>query len=200
MQRFGLAHPFDIIMVMTELEKMGTGEYYDFSSPDIAASIRHAQGCLERFAQAGADDDRARREALEELIPGIPASATIIPPFFCDHGHPIRLGEGVFINAGATFLDSGGISIGARTKIGPDCKLYTPQHPLDYMDRRRPIERGLRIEIGEDCWLGGNVTVCPGVKIGDRSIIGAGSVVVDDIPDDVLAAGNPARVKRQLQR
>ena len=96
-------------------------------------------------------------------------------------------------------LDGGGIEIGARTKVGPDCKLYTPQHPIDYRQRRRPVERGLRITIGEDCWLGGNVTVCPGVRIGDRCIIGAGSVVVHDIPDDSLAAGNPAVVKRKLQ-
>ena len=184
---------------MTELDKMGTGEFYDFSSPDIDASIRRAQHRLERFNRTSIEEPEARRAALEELIPGIPASATILPPFHCDHGFPIRIGEGVFVNVGATMLDSGGITIGARTKIGPDCKLYTPQHPFDFEERRRPVERGLRIEIGEDCWLGGNVTVCPGVKIGDRSIIGAGSVVVYDIPDDVMAAGNPARIKRRLR-
>ncbi len=184
---------------MTELEKMGTGELYDFSSPDIDASIRRAQRRLERFNRTSVDDPEACRAALEELIPGIPVSATILPPFRCDHGFPIRLGEGVFVNVGATMLDSGGITIGPRTKIGPDCKLYTPQHPLDFEQRRQPVERGLRIEIGEDCWLGGNVTVCPGVKIGDRCIIGAGSVVVRDIPDDSLAAGNPAVVKRKLR-
>ena len=184
---------------MSELDKMQTGELYDFTAPEIVASNRHAQRCLERFNRAGVDDESARRTALEELIPGIPATATIIPPLFCDHGHPIRLGKGVFINAGATMLDSGGIAIGDRTKIGPDCKLLTPQHPLDYQERRKPVERGLRIEIGEDCWLGGNVTVCPGVKIGSRCIIGAGSVVVRDLPDDVMAAGNPAVVKRALR-
>ena len=180
-------------------ERMLRGEAYDFTAPELLAAMRHARRCLERFNRAGADDDAGRRAALEELIPGIPASATILPPFFCDYGFSIRLGEGVFVNAGATMLDSGGIAIGARTKIGPDCKCYTPQHPIDYEERRKPIERGLRIEIGEDCWLGGNVTLCPGVRIGSRTIIGAGSVVVHDIPDDVLAAGNPAVVKRSLK-
>ena len=84
--------------------------------------------------------------------------------------------------------------------MGPACKFFTPQHPSDYVERRKPVERGLRIEIGADCWLGGNVTVCPGVRIGDRSIIGAGSVVVHDIPADSLAAGNPAVVKRKLNQ
>ena len=184
---------------MSELDKMRSGELYDFSTPEIVASNLQARRALERFNRAEADDEATRRAALEELIPDIPTTATIVPPFFCDHGHPIRLGEGVFVNGNATFLDSGGIRIGARTKIGPDCKLYTPQHPLDYEERRRSVERGLPIEIGEDCWLGGNVTVCPGVKIGDRCIVGAGSVVVHDIPDDSLAAGNPATVKRKLR-
>lgn len=184
---------------MSELDKMAAGELYDFSSPEFQTALLRAQRCLERFNRTGIDEPEARRAALEELLPGIPASAAILPPFHCDLGFPIRLGEGVFVNTGATMLDSGGITIGARTKLGPDCKLYTPQHPTDYIERRRPVERGLRIEIGEDCWLGGNVTVCPGVKIGDRCIVGAGSVVVRDIPDDSLAAGNPAVVKRKLR-
>jgi maltose O-acetyltransferase len=185
---------------MTELEKMASGALYDFSTPEVASSIRRAARLLERFNRAAADDDTTRRAALEELIPGIPASATVIPPFFCDHGTPIRLGEGVFVNTGCTMLDSGGIAIGPRTLVGPACKFFTPQHPSDYVERRKPVERGLRIEIGADCWLGGNVTVCPGVRIGDRSIIGAGSVVVHDIPADSLAAGNPAVIKRKLNQ
>ena len=184
---------------MSELDKMGSGAYYDFSAPEIMDSIRHARRCLERFNRAGADDEPARREALGELIPGIPASATVVPPFFCDHGHPIRLGEGVFVNTGCTFLDSGGITVGARTLIGPDCRLLTPEHPIDSVARRRPIERGRAITIGEDCWLCGGVTVCPGVRIGDGAVVAAGSVVTRDVPDDALVAGNPAVVKRMLR-
>ena len=94
---------------------------------------------------------------------------------------------------------NGSSAIINHTLIGPNCQLYTPQHPIDYVERRRPVERGLRIEIGDDCWLGGGVIVCPGVRIGNRCIIAAGSVVTRDIPDDSLAAGNPAVVKRKLQ-
>lgn len=183
---------------MNELEKMAAGELYDFSSDEIDGSVRAARHKLQRFNRC-VPGDAAYPDALRDLLPAAHPSAVVVPPFFCDHGYPIRLGEGVFVNGGATMLDGGGIEIGARTKVGPDCKLYTPQHPIDYRERRRPVERGLRITIGEDCWLGGNVTVCPGVRIGDRCIIGAGSVVVHDIPDDSLAAGNPAVVKRKLQ-
>ena len=111
----------------------------------------------------------------------------------------ITLGEHVFINYNCTFLDGGGIRIGDHTLIGPDCHLYTPQHPMDYVARREPQEYSVPITIGADCWLGGNVTVCPGVTIGDRCIIAAGSVVTHDIPSDSLAAGNPAVVKKRLR-
>ena len=116
-----------------------------------------------------------------------------MPPFYCDHGHPIHLGEGVFINANCTFLDGGGITIGAHTLIGPNCQLYTPQHPMDYRERRKPIEVGRPITIGEDCWLGGGVIVCPGVRIGARLIIAAGSVVVHDIPERFARGGKSRR-------
>ncbi|WP_295916351.1 sugar O-acetyltransferase [uncultured Alistipes sp.] len=184
---------------MTELEKMRSALPYDFSSPELQRSFAAGHRNAERFNRTDADDPAGRAEALAALIPGIPASACIMPPFFCDHGHGIRLGEEVFVNANCTFLDSGTITIGARTKIGPNCQLYTPQHPLDYAERRAPVETGHPITIGEDCWLGGGVIVCPGVTIGDRCIIGAGSVVTRDIPADSLAAGNPAKVKRKIR-
>lgn len=183
---------------MNELEKMVQGEWYDTSAREVQESFRACRRHLERFNRTSLDDE-AYYAALADLIPDAARSATVVAPFRCDHGHAIRLGEGVFVNANCTFLDGGGIAIGDHTLVGPDCKLYTPQHPADPLERRKPLERGLRIEIGADCWLGGNVTVCPGVRIGDRCIIGAGSVVTRDIPDDSLAAGNPAVVKRKLR-
>ncbi len=184
---------------MNEFDKMKRGELYDFSTPEIQASHNE---CLQRLAAFNATpmyDTDAYRQALAALIPGIPDSSDIATPFFCDHGHMIQIGEATFINAGATFLDCGGIKIGSHCKIGPNCQLYTPNHPIDYIERRKPIETGSPIVIGDDCWLGGGVIVCPGVTIGNRCIIAAGSVVVHDIPDDSLAAGNPAVVKRSLK-
>lgn len=184
---------------MTELEKMEAGAYYDFSAPEIVERSMEAHRCLERLHACPFADRTAYREALAALIPGLPASSQILTPFFCDYGFRIRIGEDTFVNAGVTMLDSGGIAIGSRTKIGPGCHLLTPHHPLDHLERRRPVEQGRPIVIGDDCWLGGNVTVCPGVRIGHRTVVAAGSVVTRDLPDDVLAAGNPATVKRKLR-
>ena len=184
---------------MTELEKMLAGGLYDFSDAELAEQFREGRRRVERFNRTPADDAAAYAAALGALIPGIPASAKVVQPFYCDLGWRIELGEEVFVNMGCTFLDCGGVRIGARTKLGPNCQLYTPQHPVDYLDRRRPVETSFRITIVEDCWLGGGVVVCPGVTIGDRSVVAAGSVVVRDIPADSLAAGNPATVKRRLR-
>ena len=183
---------------MNELERMRSGEPYDFSDSTIAESIRNCREKMERLNRLPVYDEDYRK-ALEDLIPGIPASSTIIPPFYCDHGHGIRLEEEVFVNMNCTFLDCGLITIGAHTKIGPNCQIYTPQHPLDHVERRLPVETGLPVHIGSDCWLGGGVVVCPGVRIGDRCVIAAGSVVTRDVPDDSLAAGNPPAVKRNLR-
>ena len=183
---------------MTEFEKMRNSELYNFSNKEGMKSIEHANRLCCRL-QTLTLFDEDYRTIIEELIPGIPASATICPPFHCDHGHGIKVGEYVFINYGATMLDEGWITIGNRTLIGPNCQLVTPNHPINYMERRKPVETGFPITIGEDCWLGAGVIVCPGVTIGNRCVIGAGSVVVKDIPDDSMAVGNPARVIRKLR-
>lgn len=177
---------------------MRNGEMYRFDDSEVLASVEHANGLCAKLQTISAYDASYRR-IIEELIPGIPASSCVTPPFHCDHGHGIRIGEKVFVNYNASFLDGGYITIGSRTKIGPNCQLMTPNHPLDYMERRLPIERCLPVTIGEDCWLGNGVVVCPGVTIGDRCVIGAGSVVVKDIPAGSLAVGNPCRVIRSLQ-
>lgn len=184
---------------MSEREKMLRGAWYDVSDPELTESFRRCRQRLERFNRTPFDEREACRAALAELLPDADPSATVMAPFYCDHGDPIRLGKGVFVNANCTFLDGGGITVGDRTLIGPNCQLLTPEHPMDHRERRKPVERGLRIAIGEDCWLGGGVVVCPGVRIGDRSVIAAGSVVTRDIPADSLAAGNPAVVKRNLR-
>lgn len=182
---------------MTEFEKMRNGQLADYTDPEIQNSFRKARR-LCGLLQTRSIYDSDYRTLVEELIPGFPASSTLCPPVQCDHGNGLHIGENVFINFNCTFLDGGYIRIGNRTLIGPDCHFYTPQHPLDYLERREPKEYEHAITIGEDCWLGGNVTVCPGVTIGDRCIIAAGSVVTRNIPSDSLAAGNPATVKRRL--
>lgn len=183
----------------TEYEKMRSQELYYFSDPEIHASLVHAKKVCARLRSMTIYDEDYR-QVIEELIPGIPQSTTICPPFHCDHGTGIILGENVFMNYDCIMLDGGYIRIGTHTLIGPHCQFYTPQHPMDYVERREEKETAYPITIGEDCWLGGNVVVCPGVTIGNRCIIAAGSVVTKDIPDDSLAAGIPAVVKRSLKK
>lgn len=182
-----------------EYEKMRSQELYYFSDPEIHASLVHAKKVCARLRSMTIYDEDYR-QVIEELIPGIPQSTTICPPFHCDHGTGIILGENVFMNYDCIMLDGGYIRIGKHTLIGPHCQFYTPQHPMDYVERREEKETAYPITIGEDCWLGGNVVVCPGVTIGNRCIIAAGSVVTKDIPDDSLAAGVPAVVKRSLKK
>ena len=182
---------------MTEFEKMRHEEFYDFTNEEGLASYYRAKHICAKL-QTMTTEDEDYRKTIEELIPGIPESSTVSPPFHCDHGHGIKLGENVFVNYNGTMLDGGMITIGSNTQIGPNCQFLTPNHPIDYVERRKPIERCSQITIGEDCWLGGGVTVCPGVTIGDRCVIGAGSVVVKDIPSDSIAVGNPCRVIRHL--
>lgn len=183
---------------MSEFEKMRHQEFYDFTNDVCLKSYYHAKRIC-ALLQTMTTDDGNYRSVIEELIPDIPKSSTIAPPFHCDHGHGIKLGENVFINYNGTMLDGGIITIGNNTQIGPNCQLLTPNHPIDYLERRKTIERCQPITIGDDCWLGSGVIVCPGVTIGDRCIIGAGSVVTKDIPSDTLVAGNPARIIRELR-
>ena len=182
----------------TELEKMRSGELYSFADAEVSASITLDQKLCARLRMMSIHDEDYR-EVMEELIPGIPKDSMICPPFHCDHGHGIILGENVFINYNAVMLDGGFIRIGNRVKIGPNIQFYTPNHPINYLERREPQETAFPITIGDDTWIAGGVTICPGVTIGNRCIIAAGSVVTKDVPDDSLVAGCPAIVKRKLK-
>ena len=182
---------------MNEIEKMRSGLLADFSAPEVQDSFRHCKKLLAKFRTMSTYDDDYRT-VLEDLIPGIPETSVIMPPFHCDHGHGISIGEHVFVNSGCTFLDGAMVTIGAYSLIGPNVQIYTPTHPLEALARRTGEERARPVTIGEDCWIGGGAIICPGVTIGARSVVGAGSVVTTDIPPDSVAMGNPARVVRTI--
>ena len=182
---------------MTEFEKMRSGLLYSFDDDEVLESVTRANTLCSRLSRLTLASPEYRA-TIEALIPGFPVSSAVNPPFHCDHGNGISVGEHTFINYDCIMLDAGRITIGSNCKIGPRCQFFTPNHPMDYQERRHPVETGLPITVGDDCWLGGGVTVCPGVTIGDRCIIAAGSVVTRDIPSDSMAAGNPAVVKRRL--
>ena len=122
----------------------------------------------------------------------------IEPPFYCDYGSNITLGDNVFFNFNCVVLDVTPVVIGSRVLFGPAVQIYAATHPLSAAERRSGLEAGKPVEIGDDVWVGGGAIICPGVQIGPESVIGAGSVVTRNIPARVLAAGNPCRVIREL--
>lgn len=183
---------------MTEKEKMRNQHLYNFEDDEILQSTSRANNICARLSTMTISSPEYR-STIESLIPGIPKSSAINPPFHCDHGHGISIGENTFINYDCIMLDGGEIRIGNYCKIGPRCQFFTPNHPINYKERMQPVETCLPITIGNNCWLGGNVTICPGVTVGDRCIIAAGSVVTRDIPADSMAAGNPATIKKELR-
>lgn len=177
----------------TELEKIRDGEWADMHDSLILKQLKEGKRLSFALNQTYVHGP-GYRVALEALVPSIPNSATICPPFYCDYGSGLVLGEHVFINMNCTFLDGGYITIGEHTLIGPNVQIYTPHHPMDAGERRTLLETAYPVTVGRDCWIGGGVIICPGVTIGDRVIVGAGSVVTKNIPSDVVIAGSPAKV------
>ena len=176
----------------TEFEKIRSVQYANTADAEVKQRLVEGKAKVHALNQTYCGGP-AYREALEDLVPTIPASSAICPPFYCDYGDGIRVGEHVFINMNCTFLDGAYIDIGDYTLIGPNVQIYTPHHPLDAHKRRKPIEISYPVRIGKDCWIGGGSIICPGVSIGDRVVVGAGSVVTKDIPSDTIVAGVPAR-------
>ncbi len=183
----------------TEKEKMLSGELYDALDTQLCAERRRRRILLKRLNDAPADALETRSELISDLIPDSGAGVWIEPPFFCDYGSNITLGDDVFFNFNCVVLDVAPVRIGARVLFGPAVQIYTATHPMRAADRRTGLELGKAVAIGDDVWVGGGTIICPGVRIGTRSVIGAGSVVTKDIPDDVFAAGNPCRVLREIE-
>jgi maltose O-acetyltransferase len=184
-------------MVMTERQKMVAGELYDPMDRELVAARELARDrCQALNATREADVDE-RRSLLRAIFGAGGDTVWMQPPFFCDYGSNIELGERVFFNFNCIVLDVCPVRIGSFSLFGPAVQIYTPMHPFNAA-LRRTREFGKPVEIGSDVWVGGGAIILPGVRIGSRSVIGAGSVVTRDVPDDVFAAGNPCRVIRAI--
>jgi len=177
---------------MTERERMLAGELYDASDAELVRLRAHARSVLARYNR------EARPEILSELLGGLGESVWIEPPFFCDYGENIFVGDGFYANTGCVVLDCARVEIGDRVLFAPNVQMYAATHPVEAEIRASGLECARPITIGDDVWIGGGAIVLPGLAIGDRSVVGAGSVVSKDVPADVLVAGNPARVIREL--
>ena len=178
----------------TEKEKMLAGELYNASDSQLKVERRRARLLCKNYNDSTDEQNLLRKEILRELVGGYSKGLAIEPPFYCDYGSNIYVGEKVYFNFNCVVLDVNTITIGSNVFFGPNVQLYTATHPMDYKVRAEWLESGKPITIGSDVWVGGGVIICPGVTIGDRSVIGAGSVVTKDVPADSLAGGNPCKV------
>lgn len=181
----------------TELQKMLAGELYDAVDPELVALRNRARDLCQDLNASRESETEKRRAILNQLLGSGAETAWIQPPFFCDYGTNIHLGEKCFFNFNCVVLDVCKVRIGSFSLFGPNVQIYTPVHPMN-AELRRKQEFGKPVEIGSDVWVGGGAIICPGVKIGSKSVIGAGSVVTRDIPPRVFAAGNPCRVIREI--
>ncbi|UOQ74154.1 sugar O-acetyltransferase [Hymenobacter cellulosilyticus] len=183
----------------TEKEKMLAGELYDALDAQLTEERTQARLLLKQLNDSREDQTDERTRLLQQLLPYAGAELWIQPPFYCDYGSNLHLGEKVFFNFNCVVLDVASVTIGSRTLFGPNVQIYTATHPMDHQIRASGLEFAKPITIGDDVWVGGSAVICPGISIGARSVIGAGSVVTKDIPADVFAAGNPCKVIRSLR-
>lgn len=183
---------------MTEQENMLTGRLYDAGDPELSAARDRAKRLTWRYNQLDPTDWAGRTAILRQLLGHLGEDSWIEPSFRCDYGAQISIGDHVFANYDCIFLDVAPITIGDHVLLGPRACLYTAGHPTVPEVRDTGLEYGLPITIEDSVWIGGSTTILPGVTIGRGSVVAAGSVVTQDIPAGVIAAGDPCRVLRPL--
>jgi maltose O-acetyltransferase len=182
----------------TNRERMLAGDLYIADDPENARLAQRALRLADAYHRASVAEDAGARSLLAELLGTLGEDAYVKPPLFVDYGENVHIGPRTFVNYHLTALDVATITIGADCQIGPGVQLLTPTHPVEPEPRRDKLEAALPIVLGDNVWLGGGVVVCPGVTIGDNTVVGAGAVVTKDLPANVVAVGNPARVVREI--
>lgn len=183
---------------MNEKEKALAGMWFTRGSLELKVERDRAQNLCFQLNQLPPFEEEKRDEIIRSMITDIKGSYHINSPFYCDYGSHIHLGNNFFANYNCTMIDGGEITFGDTVSIGPNCCFVTPNHATDPTMRLENKQIYKPITVGNNVWFGANCVICPGVTIGDNCVIAAGSVVVKDIPANTLAAGNPCKVKRQL--
>lgn len=186
---------------MNEKEKMLGGLLYDGNYDEALKQERISCKTLcHKYNQLSPDEVEERKSLLKNILGSVKENFWIEQPFCCDYGYNIEVGENFYANHNLVILDPNKVTFGDNVFIGPNCSFYTPHHPLDAETRNKGLEYAFPIKVGNNVWLGGNVTVLSNVTIGDNSVIGAGSVVTKNIPPNVIAAGNPCRIIREITK
>ncbi|MEM8956390.1 MAG: sugar O-acetyltransferase [Pseudomonadota bacterium] len=177
----------------SEKQKMLAGELYRAGDPELRADSLRAAEWMDRYNAQVARSPADRHALLSELFAAVGSGATIRPPFHCDYGYNIRLGDGVFLNFGCVVLDVMRVDIGDLTQIASGVQILTADHPRDAETRRSGLENGRPVTIGRNCWIGAAAVLLPGITVGDDAIIGAGAIVTRDVAPGQTVVGNPAR-------
>ena len=185
-------------MTLSEKQKMLAGELYNGMDPELVQMRARTRDLIREYNATTQHQLPRRQELLADWFGAVGKGVWIEPPFYCDYGNFIELGDSVYMNFNCTILDCNYVRIGSQTMFGPNVQVYTAYHPVIAAERCKGPEYAAPITIGAQVWIGGGAIICPKVTIGDRTTIGAGSVVTKDIPSDVFAAGKPCRVIRQL--
>jgi maltose O-acetyltransferase len=182
----------------SQRERMLAGDLYIAADPVLAEESRRAALLTRELNESSPSEPAVRRRILVDLLGSFGEGSEIRPPFHCDYGYQTHIGARTFVNFGLVVLDVAQVTIGDDVQVGPYVQLLTATHPVEAEARRAKWESAEPISIGDNVWLGGGVIVCPGVTIGDDTVVGAGAVVTRELPEGVLAVGNPARIVRAL--
>lgn len=182
---------------MTEQEKMAAGLWFNPADKVLAAQRQHAKALCVQMNQQGPLPFKAHQQQARQLF-GKLGSCYIEPNFFCDYGYNIELGQNFYANHHCVILDAAKVSIGDDVLLGPGVQIYTVTHPLDAVQRKSGLEKGVAVTIGNSVWVGGGAIILPGVSIGEGAVVAAGAVVTKDVPAYVVVAGNPAKVIKTL--
>lgn len=185
--------------MLTEKEKMISGKAYKAFDKELFAERQYAKELIFEFNALRPSQLEERNKILTELLGATSKEFFIEPPFRCDYGYNIEIGNNFYSNYNLIILDCAKVTIGDNAFIGPNVSIYTAGHPIHYKPRNEEYEYAFPVSIGDNVWIGGNVIINPGVSIGNNSVIGSGSVVTKDIPDNVIAVGNPCKVIKEIK-
>lgn len=183
----------------SEKERMLNGELYDASDPQLVAERERARELTREYNRTTEDELGRRRDLLEELFGTVESDAFVEPPFRCDYGSNVHVGEGFYANFGCVVLDVYRVAFGRNCLLGPGVHVYAATHPLSAEERAEGLEYGKPVAVGDDVWIGGRAVLNPGVTVGDGSVVASGAVVSEDVPAGVVVGGNPAAIVKELE-